>query len=105
MNQTWKSLAPMKVKIFSWQLLLHRLPTRSNLARRGVLEHSSQEFCAWCSTEVESEAHLFMQCTVAVEVWGEIHSWLGITTAVPGSVSLSFQSFAVPFKSKKDWKA
>ncbi|MCI03348.1 hypothetical protein A2U01_0024385, partial [Trifolium medium] len=49
----------MKVKIFSWQLMLHRLPTRANLLRRGVLESSAQVQCAWCSAEVESEAHLF----------------------------------------------
>jgi hypothetical protein len=101
LNQTWKSLAPMKVKIFSWQLMLHRLPTRSNLSRRGVLEPSAQVNCAWCSAEVESETHLFARCMVAVEVWGEIYSWLGISTAVPGNISLSFQSFAVPFKSNK----
>jgi hypothetical protein len=32
----WKSWAPSKVIVFSWQLLLDRIPSRSNLIRRGV---------------------------------------------------------------------
>jgi hypothetical protein len=38
---------------------------------------------------------------VAVEVWLGTHSWLGIITAVPWNISHSFESFVVPFKSKK----
>ncbi|PNX63158.1 pantothenate synthetase, partial [Trifolium pratense] len=101
LKHIWKSLAPLKVKIFSWQLMLHRLPTRSNLLRRGVLESATQARCVWCSAEAESEAHLFTMCDVAVDVWLKIHSWLRISTAVPGNISLSFQSFAAQFKSKK----
>ncbi|MCI34461.1 hypothetical protein A2U01_0055681, partial [Trifolium medium] len=33
----WVSWAPSKVFVFSWQALLGRLPTRLNLARRGVI--------------------------------------------------------------------
>jgi len=35
-TRIWKSWAPPKVIVFSWQLLLDRIPTRSNLVRRGV---------------------------------------------------------------------
>jgi hypothetical protein len=97
----WESLAPMKVKVFSWQLMLQRLPTRVNLARRGVFTSPIQAQCGWCSSEVESDTHLFTKCDVAVEVWLGTHSWLGIITAVPWNISHSFESFVVPFKSKK----
>jgi hypothetical protein len=36
-KKVWESFAPMKVIIFSWQLMLQRLPTRANLLRRGVI--------------------------------------------------------------------
>jgi hypothetical protein len=97
----WESLAPMKVKIFSWQLLLQRLPTRGNLSQRGVIRNTPHSQCVWCHSELESEVHLFTKCEVAVEVWRAIHSWLGLTTAVPGNLALSFESFGFPFKCKK----
>jgi hypothetical protein len=100
-KNVWKSLAPSKIVIFSWQLLLQKLPTRANLSRRGVLQPPSDLLCAWCHSEVETEAHLFTTCSVAVEVWAAIYSWLGIITVVPGSLLLSFESFGFPFKCKK----
>jgi hypothetical protein len=41
-KKVWDSFAPTKVVIFSWQLLLQKLPTRYNLARRGVLLSPAQ---------------------------------------------------------------
>jgi len=35
-SRVWTSWAPSKVVVFSWQLLLDRIPTRSNLIRWGV---------------------------------------------------------------------
>jgi hypothetical protein len=35
--QLWDSAAPSKVIAFSWQLLYDRIPSRSNLAIRGIL--------------------------------------------------------------------
>jgi hypothetical protein len=89
-KRVWESLAPLKVKIFSWQLLLHRLPTRVNLVRRGVIRNAPQSLCVWFHSELESEVHLFTKCDVAVNVWSAIHSWLGLITAVPGNLTLSF---------------
>jgi hypothetical protein len=100
-KRVWESFAPTKVIFFSWQLLLLRLPTRVNLARRGVIHSPAQSLCFWCQSEVESEIHLFMTCPVAVEVWIAIYSWLGLHTAVPGIVCLSIQTFGFPFNCKK----
>jgi hypothetical protein len=100
-KRVWVSLAPSKIVIFSWQLLLQRLPTRANLSRRRVLCPPSQSVCVWCHSEAESENHLFATCRVAVEVWVAIYAWLGLTTVVPGCVSLSFETFGFPFRGKK----
>jgi len=34
-SKVWKSRTPSKVVVFSWQLLLDRIPTRFNLNRKG----------------------------------------------------------------------
>ena len=34
--RVWKLWGPSKVIVFSWQLLLDRIPSRSNLTRRGI---------------------------------------------------------------------
>ncbi|KAL8482136.1 hypothetical protein ACS0TY_028334 [Phlomoides rotata] len=33
----WNKVAPLKVSVMAWRLLQDRLPTRRNLARRGIL--------------------------------------------------------------------
>jgi hypothetical protein len=91
----------MKVIIFSWQLLLQRLPTRSNLSLRGVFRSPSQALCIRCQLDLETEAHLFTSCSFAVEVWVAIYAWIGLSTVVLGNVSLSFETFGFPFKCKK----
>jgi hypothetical protein len=77
LKRVWESLTPMKVKIFSWELMLQRMPIRANLALCGVLMSPTQAQCVWCSSKVESKVHLFTKCYVAVEVLLEIYSWLG----------------------------
>jgi hypothetical protein len=37
LNNIWRSSAPSKVIAFSWKLLRNRIPTKVNLAARGVL--------------------------------------------------------------------
>jgi hypothetical protein len=32
----WKSLAPLKVVVFSWRVFLDCIPTRDNLRRRNI---------------------------------------------------------------------
>jgi len=52
-------LAPQKVQIFSWKSILGRLPTRSNLSRRGALSVGVTSDCVWCPGIQEAEDHLF----------------------------------------------
>ena len=46
--KVWKTLAPSKVAVFSWQLLQDRLPTRRNLLQRGVIGDASASMCVLC---------------------------------------------------------
>lgn len=44
----WKGRAPSKVLTFSWYMLLDRLPTRVNLALKGVLDVESSKNRVFC---------------------------------------------------------
>jgi hypothetical protein len=96
----WDSIAQLKVVIFCWKLVLHRLPTRRNLVTRGMFDVNSSSCCVWCPLIDESESHLFFTCPVAVEVWTAVWAWLGFVTVVPGNAIQSFESFGVPFRNK-----
>ncbi|GJS67004.1 retrovirus-related pol polyprotein from transposon TNT 1-94 [Tanacetum coccineum] len=52
---------------------LDRLPTRSNLARRGVLVPSSS--CLICNVSDEDLAHLLFSCDLAIEVTRLVYRW------------------------------
>lgn len=47
-HKVWESWAPSKVVVFSWQALLLRIPTKLNLALRGVALAGDQLSCAVC---------------------------------------------------------
>ncbi|MCI20935.1 putative ribonuclease H protein, partial [Trifolium medium] len=67
--KVWDSWAPSKVVVFSWQALLSRIPTRANLARRGVVSEGDLLVCAVCGGGVETENHLFLLCPLAWSIW------------------------------------
>ncbi|GAU27881.1 hypothetical protein TSUD_159750 [Trifolium subterraneum] len=90
----WKSLAPSKVIIFSWQLLLHRLPTRVNLAKRGIVEQDSNSFCTLCPMSLESEEHLFGGCAFASAIWRKVFIWVGWGGVVPTDPVEIFKKFS-----------
>jgi hypothetical protein len=91
LDQIWESSALLKVVAFSWELLLDRIPTRSNIVIRGILAlDGSCEFLG-CIGQVESYTHLFLHCPSAMKVWGEIFKWLGISVVIPPSLSSLFE--------------
>ncbi|KAL8549553.1 hypothetical protein ACS0TY_008403 [Phlomoides rotata] len=57
----WKNFAPSKVIAHAWRLLWDRLPTKSNLCRRGVLGRNSDLNCCLCRQETETGKHLFFE--------------------------------------------
>jgi hypothetical protein len=75
LEHLWKSYAPSKVIVFTWQLLLGRLPTRDNL-------ETQQMECLWCPLIIESESHLFRMCPFANGLWYKIYKWLGVSSLV-----------------------
>ena len=63
----------MKIKIFSWQMLLDRLPSALQIATR---QGPSNGKCALCSAE-EDAAHIFFTCLSALFMWSVLRQVLG----------------------------
>ncbi|GAU34591.1 hypothetical protein TSUD_15060 [Trifolium subterraneum] len=90
----WESLAPSKVIVFSWQLLFGRIPTRVNLAKRGIVEHGYNSFCVLCPWSLECEGHLFGWCAFASTIWRKVFNWFGWDEEMPRDPSEIFQRFS-----------
>ncbi|KAJ4772002.1 RNA-directed DNA polymerase (reverse transcriptase)-related family protein [Rhynchospora pubera] len=82
----WKIKAPPKVRIFLWLILLDRILTQQNLARRNWPSITS---CQCCSEGcMETSVHLFVHCTFAKQIWTQLQirfnlPLLAFTTDLP----------------------
>jgi hypothetical protein len=93
LDKIWDSSAPSKVIAFSWQLLYDRIPTKSNLARRGIVGSEMPWECVGCVGKIETSCHLFLHCPCAMKVWSEIFKWLGVEIVIPPSLVTLFEVF------------
>ncbi|GAU45454.1 hypothetical protein TSUD_107460 [Trifolium subterraneum] len=83
---------PLKVFILALRLLRDRLPTRVNLASRGIITPDVQSCVAGC-TDMESVQHLFISCGTFGSLWSSVRSWLGVLSVDPHSVADHFLQF------------
>jgi len=83
---------PLKVSIVAWRLLKDRLPTKTNLQRRGSLQATTNTCVSGCGS-AESASHLFLQCKVFSSLWYHIKSWIGIYGADPQNIIDHFYQF------------
>ncbi|XP_038996241.1 uncharacterized protein LOC120120779 [Hibiscus syriacus] len=68
-----------KFSLFSWMVILDRLPTKDRLARFGlIVDHA----CGLCGTGLESRDHLFVDCSYAKDVWNSILVACGLSHVV-----------------------
>ncbi|GKV38806.1 hypothetical protein SLEP1_g46676 [Rubroshorea leprosula] len=77
-KRVWKAPIPPKVSAFCWQLLHRKLPTKDNLATRGILTDTSSLSCCWCDTSLESlesPDHMFVNCNLAFTLWMKCYKW------------------------------
>ncbi|XP_071728427.1 uncharacterized protein [Rutidosis leptorrhynchoides] len=72
----WLKVLLRKINIFLWRLAMDRLPTRVNLARRGLEIEDTN--CVSCNHNFESVQHVFFACSVASELWRRVRIWLDI---------------------------
>jgi len=81
------------VIVFSWQLLLDRIPSRSNLIRRVVPLPVGGVGCAFSDSPSESAMHLFLSCPCFFPVWYQVSRWLGWELVMPLRLPQQFQAF------------
>jgi len=91
-HDVWHKLVPSKVSLFAWRLLQDRIPTRTNLVRRNVLQSIDNACVTGCGS-VETTDHLFRCCDISGSVWYLLCQWLGVTCVFPGSVTDHYFQF------------
>nr|GEV95531.1 RNA-directed DNA polymerase, eukaryota [Tanacetum cinerariifolium] len=69
----WVKYIPIKINVFAWHARLDRLPTRSNLVRRGVVLDSY--LCSLCGLVPEDIHHVLFRCDTAKLVFRRICRW------------------------------
>ncbi|KAL4572866.1 hypothetical protein LXL04_019654 [Taraxacum kok-saghyz] len=57
----WNNLVPLELDFFGWRVVLNRLPSKSELSKRGVVLPSV--LCAACGSVEETVTHLLWQCS------------------------------------------
>nr|KYP51226.1 Putative ribonuclease H protein At1g65750 family [Cajanus cajan] len=76
----WCRLVPSKVSCFAWRVMLDRIPTKVNLAKRNLLL-SSNSGCVWCNQGLDTSCHIFFECSFAYQVWMLCLEWCGLFAA------------------------
>lgn len=72
----WHRQVPLKVSVFAWRLLRDRLPTKANLAIRGVIP-ADDILCVSGCGHVETAEHLFLSCFTFAQLWQQVRDWIG----------------------------
>jgi len=82
----WESLAPSKVIVFSWQMLLLRLLTKVSLLRRGrgVCALGIVARCSWFLSDKETKDQLFVKFVFENKVWVVVSQSIGMSLVMTG---------------------
>ncbi|GJX46081.1 RNA-directed DNA polymerase, eukaryota, reverse transcriptase zinc-binding domain protein [Tanacetum coccineum] len=72
-HRLWNLWIPRKVNICVWRASLNRLPTRANLASRGVDLDSAN--CPFCNNITEDLDHCVTKCPIVLPIWRKVWSW------------------------------
>jgi len=88
----WHKQVLLKVSIFTWRLLWDCLPTKTNLATRGVLD-SEVCLCVFGCGHLEDTRHLFLSCRLFGSIWPLLRSWFGFDGVDHYDISDHFAQF------------
>jgi hypothetical protein len=88
----WHKQGPPKVSILAWRLLRDRLPTKTNLLRRGIIQPVTIRCVAGCEFD-ESAPHLFLHCDIFGSLWQHIRTWIDVSGVEPYNIHDHFIQF------------
>ena len=89
MELIWHKQVPLKVSILAWRLLRDRLPTKANLADRGILPTEARLCVSGCG-HVEDVNHMFLLCPTFGALWPMGRAWLGVEGVNSHAISKHF---------------
>lgn len=89
----WRNDVPLDVFVFAWRLFQNRLPSKTNLFRRGIIPFEAQMCVSGCSQQ-EFENHVFLSCPFFGQLWQLVRNWLGVYSADPFNIVDYFYQFA-----------
>ncbi|GKU90554.1 hypothetical protein SLEP1_g4537 [Rubroshorea leprosula] len=92
-KRVWNPIIPSKISAFNWQLLQDRIPTKSNLQRRGIITDLEDGIYALCEEEIDDSNHLFLKCKVAKWLWKACGKLWGISVNLENDCWKSFEQF------------
>ena len=74
-NMVWLPFGLPKVNFFSWLPGHKKIPTRENMAKRGLL---GPHRCLLCCKYLETIDHLFLECNFSLQFWTLLLKYLHI---------------------------
>jgi len=77
-KEIWSLKVTGSTQLCVWRAMLEKLPTRSNLARRGAI--ISSNLCPLCKKVEETTQHVFINCEITQKVWDNCDKWIRISS-------------------------
>ena len=81
----WKLPIPVKVKVFTWLLVLAKVSVHATLQKRRPYYSLSPGWCVLCKKDNESIDHLFLHCDFSLRLWYIILKEFGRIWVIPRS--------------------
>lgn len=85
-----ESQSSKRYQVLWLEFIINELPTRKELARRGIFRSVQLDICPFCISLYETVHHLFFHCQVMAQVGSLIAKWLGLKKLVDAG---SIQSY------------
>ncbi|XP_057453105.1 uncharacterized protein LOC130744965 [Lotus japonicus] len=79
----WSCKAPSNASSFVWRVLINRVQSKVELAKRNAFQGNVDLSCGMCGGDEKSSSHLFFTCPVAWKVWMDVYRWLGVVLSFP----------------------
>lgn len=92
---------PSKAGVFSWKLLVDRLPTLDALISRGVIPDPHGSCYSLCFDQDELVMHLFFLCRLSRIVWLYIQNWVDIAK-IDSQVGVAHFHHELRIESRRD---
>jgi len=91
-DNVWHKQVPSKVSLFAWCLLRDRIATKTNLARRWVLQQNDILCVGGCGLS-DTTNHLFIGCNLFGGIWFLVWRWLDIYFVSPVGIRDHYTQF------------